>query len=181
MNRNNLNIEIKQIILIHLQNAGYSIHRIMPEILTVLTDTGTLVSCRETAALIASEYILAYLQLGFSYMEHQDLFDAILQNAGWNFDQITYLHRENEQVPLNRSRLRSIIGRWPSSPHNSHTISAAIDDIIFRVTDGTPGVYQYYTAKKDGTFTALYQLIIDPDYSLFHDVFHNKYFQLMKE
>lgn len=181
MNHQNPNIEIKQIILTHFQNAGCSVHRIIPEILTGLMEAGTLSSCPETAFLNASEYILAYLQMGFSYMEHQTLFDSVLRNAGWDCESITRLYHQNEPIPLNKSSVRSLIGRWAPSPYNSHTINAAINDILFRVTDGSPGVYQYYTAKKDGTFTALYQLIVNPEYALFHDVFRNKYYRLVKK
>ena len=84
-------------------------------------------------------------------------------------------------VELTKTKLRSIIGRWAASSYNSHTITAAIDEIIFHVEKDEPGFYQYYTAKKDGSYTALYQLTVTSSYALFHDVFKNKFYRLVKK
>ena len=73
------------------------------------------------------------------------------------------------------------MGRWPASPHNSHSITEAIDDIIYQVTHRCLGTYFYYTAKKDGEYTALYQLTVTQEYNLFFDSFQNRYYQLVKK
>lgn len=86
-----------------------------------------------------------------------------------------------KKIPLNKTQLRTIMGRWPASPHNSHSITEAIDDIIYQVTHRCLGTYFYYTAKKDGEYTALYQLTVTPEYNLFFDSFQNRYYQLVKK
>ncbi len=127
----------------------------------------------------ARQYILAYLQLGFSYLEHQELFDFILQKAGTPAAEISNLRRLNPPVTANKSQIRSLIGRWPSSPNNSHSITTAIDDIIFHVKNNDYGSYQYYTAKKEGLYTSRYELTITPDCTIFHDVLQNRYYRLL--
>lgn len=181
MNSQNLNIEIKKATLIHLQHAGESLDFIIEELLNNFL---SFYECNinQTASITqAVEYIQAYLQLGFSYLNHKTLFDSVLDKAGWNPAQIGELQTKNKVILLNKTQLRSIIGRWPASPYNSHTITEAINDIITHVKNNHHGTFYYYTAKKDGIYTALYQLVISSEYALFHDVCHNIYYQLVKE
>ncbi len=183
MNKNS-NIEIKKILLSGLHNYDHPLPMVIDELLQTLLffdDNMTTDSCNSNYIDVASQYIEAYLQLGFSYLEHKCLFDKILYKAGYSSKMITSYQKRNHIVNLNKSQIRSIIGRWPTSIHNSHTISSAIDDIIFRVSNNDIGCYNYFTAKKDGSYSALYQLTITKDYVLFSDVFQNKFYQLVKE
>ena len=43
------------------------------------------------------------------------------------------------------------------------------------------GEYNYYTAKKDGSYTALYRLAISADSAILNDVFNNKFYRLIKK
>ena len=113
----------------------------------------------------AAQYIFAYLQLGFGYLEYQSLFDHVLQKAGIPTNYIKELQKTNPYVTLNKDRLRSIIGRWPASPYNSHTITQVVNEIISHVENNDLGEYNYYTAKRTvptPPFTVLQFLLTAP-------------------
>lgn len=130
---------------------------------------------------LAVQYIHAYILLEFSYLEHKVLFDMVLRKAGFSREYILGLQKANHKIRLNKSKIRALIGRWPASSYNSHTVTEVVDDIITRTVNREIAYYKYYTSKKDGTYTALYQLTVSNDYVLFHDVFLNKYYELIKE
>ncbi len=180
MSQNTLQIEIKKIILSNLQQSGQSIHTIIEDILNNLMLLSASEATNDSVLCTAAEYIFAYLQLGFSYLNHRELFDSVLSTAGCDREQIAALQTQNKQITLNKTQLHSLLGKWPASPHNSHNVTDAVNDILYRVQHNDYGTYYYYTAKKDGNYTALYQLTISADYILFCDVIHNNYYQLIK-
>lgn len=173
-------IEIKKIILSGLQTSGYPLHKGLDAILQELISFHT--KDLKTASIrTASQYIFAYLQLGGSYMEHQELFDHILNCAGYSEQNISTFRKSNTPIIINHTKIRSLLGRWPASPYNSHTIMNAVNEILRHCLQHEYGVYQYYTKKKDGVCTALYQLTISDDYIIFHDVFQNRYYTLIEK
>ena len=175
-----LDIAIKKILLSGISDINYPlstiIEMILNELLAITAPPYTHYSYEK-----ASEYIFAYLELGGSYFCHKNLFDHILHNAGISPIEINYLHTKNPPIILKKGRIRSMIGKWPASPYNSHTIADMINDIIIHSLNQEYGTYRYYTAKKDGTYTALYLLYVCPDITLFFDVFRNKFYHLVKE
>lgn len=127
----------------------------------------------------SADLIQAYLELGFSYLDHKDLFDDILQKAGYTNEQINSFQLKNKPVIASPNSIRSLIGRWPASPHNSHKINDAVSDIINHVKKGDPGVYIYYTAKPDGRLLSLYRLTISYGSAILHDTFNNTFYSLL--
>lgn len=172
-------IEIKKVILGSLYNTHATNLNLIQDIITQLDFFSNNSTINYT--LEAAEYIVAYLHLGFSYLEHKKLFDTTLRKAGFSEASINMLQKRNTPIPLNKDRLRTLFGRWPASPHNSHTINEALKEIILNVENNNIGFYQYYTAKKDGCYTALYTLTVTADYALFSDVFNNKFYSLVKK
>lgn len=181
MNNRNIDLEIKKVILAELQGPEHPAPKVIEDILCHFMVLSSSSLPDPDIMKSASQYILAYLQLGFSYMDHQVLFDKVLQKADISPEVIAPLQLQNYKIALNKTQLRSIMGRWTASPYNSHTITAAVDDIISHVLKKETGSYHYYTAKKDGSYTALYQLTVSSSYALFHDVFNNKFYQLIKK
>lgn len=181
MEKNNFEIEIKKVLLSGLQNPDHSMNHIIIDILQNLLLLHNKSLSELSYITAAAQYVLAYLQLGFSYLEHKELFDSVLRTAGFPEEHIAKLQMSNPIIIANKHQLRSIIGRWPVSPYNSHTITSAIHDIICHVKNRDLGTYDYYTAKKDGTFTALYQLTISTDNILFHDIFMNRFYNLTEK
>lgn len=150
---------------------------ILQELLMFSNDTRLNATSLQTAA----QCLVTYLDLGFSYLDHQPLFDLILSKAVYSQSKIASFQKMNTVIAINKALLRALFGRWPASPYNSHTITTAIEDIIRHTTRKGIGTYQYYTDEKDGTYTALYQLTVSSDYALFHNIFNNKYYSLVVE
>ena len=180
MNNYNYSIEIKKIVLADLMKTGIPpsviIHELLQNFL-IISDT----TMNPDIYTNATEYLFAYLQMGFSYLENKELFDKILHRSGLSNSQIATLQKNNCIIQLNKSQIRSLLGRWPASRYNSHTITEAIDNIIYNVNNDNLGSYEYFTAKKDGSLTAFYRLTIFPEYYLFQDVTKNKFYRLIKK
>lgn len=134
----------------------------------------------EQVLISAAEYIFAYLDLGFSYLDHSELFDHVLSSTGYTDQDIQLLRQRNRVIIPNKAQLQQLLGRWPASPYNSHTKVDAINEIIEHVSTMSPGDYWYYTAKKDGTYTTLVILQIFNDCAIIHDVKKNKFYRLIK-
>ena len=135
MEQQRFDVETKRVLLAGLQQSGYSLEEALPEILEELRQLGSCSSSQELYAKTAAQFILAYLELGFSYLRHGELFDPILEWAG--LDGLSALRPFGAVilfVPLKKNPVRSMFRKWPASPHNSHTIIQAVEDVIRRVT-----------------------------------------------
>ncbi len=181
MEQKRFDVETKRVLLAGLQQSGYSLEEALPEILEELRQLGSSSSSQALYAKTAAQFILAYLELGFSYLRHRELFDPILEWAGLDNLSVSAFWRCNPFIPLKKNPVRSMFRRWPASSRNSHTIIQAVEDVLRRVSSRDIGCYQYYTARKDGTFTSLYQLNVYEDYAIFHDVMENRYYTLAPE
>ena len=181
MEQKRFDVETKRVLLTGLQQSGYSLEEALPEILEELRQLGSSSSSQALYAKTAAQFILAYLELGFSYLRHRELFDPILEWAGLDNLSVSAFWRCNPFIPLKKNPVRSMFRRWPASSRNSHTIIQAVEDVLRRVSSRDIGCYQYYTARKDGTFTSLYQLNVYEDYAIFHDVMENRYYTLAPE
>lgn len=181
MEQKRFDVETKRVLLTGLQQSGYSLEEALPEILEELRQLGSSSSSQALYAKTAAQFILAYLELGFSYLRHRELFDPILEWAGLDSLSVSAFWRCNPFIPLKKNPVRSMFRRWPASSRNSHTIIQAVEDVLRRVSSRDIGCYQYYTARRDGTFTSLYQLNVYEDYAIFHDVMENRYYTLAPE
>lgn len=139
------------------------------------------ISCdQEPFMQCASEYILAYLDLGFSYLDNKELFDHVLTTVGYTEVELRELSRRNRELPLNKSRIESLLGRWTHSVHNSHTKQQVIAEILRLVEAMIPGDYQFYNAKREGEYCAMFVLHIEDDDAVIHDVLGNKFYRLVR-
>lgn len=166
-------IQIKTFILSGLPTGAISL-----TIKSILEESITLTSFSkygEQILLSAAEYILAYLDLGFSYLDHKDLFDRILSAVGYSEDELLTLSKQNHEIPYNKAQIDNLLGRWPKSAHNSHTKAQAVDEIMGLVDTMVPGEYWFYTAKKDGTYSSFFILQIFDDCAIIHDVNNNTF------
>ena len=78
MEQQRFDVETKRVLLAGLQQSGYSLEEALPEILEELKRLGGPSSSPKLYAKTAAQFILAYLELGFSYLRHRELFDPIL-------------------------------------------------------------------------------------------------------
>lgn len=173
-------IKIKKILISGIVDINHPLPIIIESIINELLNQAAL-----TSSIFyyqkAAEFILAYLAIGGSYLPHKTLFDLVLTKAGFSSDQIHNMQAKNPVIPIKKTAIRSLIGKWPASIYNSHTINDALKSILTHALKNEYGTYQYYTAKKDGTYTALYLLYVSQNQVLFHDVINNKFYQLVKE
>ena len=128
----------------------------------------------------AAEYILAYLDLGFSYLDHKELFDRVLTATGYTEAELRALSKRNREFPLNKSRMEALLGRWTRSVHNSHSKSQAVAEIMRLVEEMIPGDYQFYSAKQEGDYCAMFVLHIEDGDAVLHDVVGNKFYRLVR-
>lgn len=99
-------IKIKKIILSGLQTSGCPFHDGIDDILNGLLQLRDVSHCndlKQHALLTSSQYIFAYLQLGFSYLEHKSLFDSILTDIGYSVKEIAALQKANAPIIINKA------------------------------------------------------------------------------
>jgi hypothetical protein len=67
---------------------------------------------------------------------------------------------------LNKSQVRSLIGKWPASPHQKMKIDEVVNDIISKIKNKENGIFYYKCAVTEN----LYELVISTKEIFFHDV-----------
>lgn len=123
----------------------------------------------ETAIL----HIQAFLEMGFVYEEAEMLFDQVLQAAGTSREKrFPRRYYTSKKIKLNRSQVRNIIGKWPSSPQQEMKIDEVVADIMRRVEKREAGIvfYECIVAKT------VYELVINENEIFFHDIKGNKFY-----
>lgn len=121
----------------------------------------------------ATLHIQAYLEMGFSYEENADLFNDVLQKLGTTRDlKFPKRYYSSKQVKLNKTQVRSMIKKWPASPHQEMKINEVVDDIITKVQTHECGIY-YYKCAVTGD---MYELVISDQEIFFHDVVRGSFF-----
>lgn len=159
--------------------SGFSTDKVLEDALLILKDAQNEPSLHESSIETGKNLILACLELGFSYMEHMELFDFFMEKAGYTPSMLDTLHRKNKPIHLTYSGIRSVIDSWTASSYNSHTIKEAVNEIIANVSKRKTGTYEYYTAVKDGTVKSLYRLVVyDSGPAVLQNVFANKFYNL---
>lgn len=116
---------------------------------------------------VATLYMQAYLEMGFLYEEGKVIFDIILEKLGTSrelkFPQKFYVAK---QIKLNKTQVKSMIKKWPASPHQKFKIDEVVNDIITKVKNKNTGIYYYQCAVTDD----LYELVINEKEIFFHDL-----------
>lgn len=132
-------------------------------------------------------HIYAYMELGYPFRDGEELFHTILD----------YLHLDKKDVfpdekwlykamPLSKSAIRNILGKWSPNLH-SMKITDAVEDIIKNITEKRSGVYAYYSGKviaqdEDKTlWDKTFKLYIQSDEAVLYDVNRNRYYTFRNE
>lgn len=125
------------------------------------------------------------MELGYPYSDGENDFQSILD----------YLHLNKEDtfpdekwlstaIPLSKSAVRNILGKWNPNLH-SMKVADAVQDIIKNITEKREGVYTYFSGKviKEDVDKTLWEktfkLYIRPEESVLYDVNRNKYYTLI--
>lgn len=129
-------------------------------------------------------HIQVYLEMGYDYDDNKDCFNAILEKLGTDRETMfpkNFYH--STKIKLNKSQVRSMIGKWNAS--NRVSITEVVDDIIKKVKEHKQGIYYYNNnrgrsiASDDETNREVYELVISEKECYFRDVKRKKYFTFM--
>uniref|UniRef100_UPI00405686F2 hypothetical protein n=1 Tax=Agathobacter sp. TaxID=2021311 RepID=UPI00405686F2 len=117
----------------------------------------------ETAVL----HIQAYLEMGFSYEEGKTIYDKILKDLGTTKeDKFPRKFYAAKKIKLNKTQVKSMIKKWPASPHQTMKIAEVVEDIIEKVERKEVGIYYYKCAVTED----MYELVISEKEIFFHDL-----------
>lgn len=112
-------------------------------------------------------HIQAYLEMGFPYEEREEVFDNILKNLGkireLEFPKKIYCAKK---VKLNKTQVRSMLGRWPTSSRQRMKVQEVVEDIIRKVENREEGVWYYKCEMTE----EMYELVISEQNMFFHDL-----------
>lgn len=112
-------------------------------------------------------HIQAYLEMGFSYEWGKNEFDIVLSKMGTTrelkFPRKFYVEKK---IKLNKQQVRSMIKRWPASPHQKMKIGEVVSDIISKVKSQRNGIFYYKCEVTED----IYELVISEKETFFHDL-----------
>ncbi|GAA0803340.1 hypothetical protein GCM10008910_36410 [Faecalicatena orotica] len=127
-------------------------------------------------------HIYAYMELGHPFCDVEEEFHIILDYLHLNkkdvFPDEKWLYKA---MPLNKSVIRNILGKWSPNLH-SMKIADAVQDIMKNITEKREGVYTYYSGKvlaQEGDKTLwdkTFKLYIQSDEAILYDVNSKKYY-----
>ncbi len=129
-------------------------------------------------------HIFAYLELGFLYEDEKAIFLEIAKCVQKDPEEIfaDYIGKYRV-VPLKKSAIRKLLGRWNPKLH-SMKIEDAVNDIIEKVTQKELGEFLYHSGKvivendKDGLWEHTFWLFVKENEILFYDVNKNQCYTL---
>ena len=112
-------------------------------------------------------HIQAYLEMGFPYEEREEVFDNILKNLGkrreLEFPKKFYCAKK---VKLNKTQVRSMLGRWPTYSRQRMKVQEVVEDIIRKVENREEGVWYYKCEMTE----EMYELVMSEQNMFFHDL-----------
>lgn len=117
----------------------------------------------ETAIL----HIQAYLEMGFSYEDGKAIYDVVLEKFGTTkelkFPRKFYVAKK---IKLNKTQIKSMIKKWPASPHQTMKIDEVVADIMEKIEKKETGIFYYKCAVTED----MYELVISEKETFFHDL-----------
>ena len=125
----------------------------------------------------------AYLELGFFYEDNAEINDKILMELGTNrSEQFPKRSYSAERIPLVRSKVRLLLGRWGNSAYSAMKVDQVVDDIICKVSKKQMGKYEYHSnnnpkRKRPGyNNDRVFELYVEEEGSFLKDVQMNRYY-----
>lgn len=121
---------------------------------------------------VAELELLAYMNMGFSLPLVPDI-DYIVHSR--NIRETIQKDKMGKKVRLNKTQVRSLIGRWMPSRLMPMTVSQVVQDIIRKVSERQIGTWQYTYRRSDGANDRIweeerYELVITEDECFFWDL-----------
>ncbi len=128
---------------------------------------------------IALTQTYAYMEMGFCYQDNQECFDELLRRLGTcrelEFPRMIF---PSERIPLNKSRLRSAIGKWIPPRDQRLTGPELYADMIKKVSDCEEGYYEYTSGavKKNQSNAGRLELFVGARDSYLYNVDRDIYY-----
>lgn len=121
---------------------------------------------------VAEEELLAYMNMGFSMPQDLNI-DYVMYNR--NIRETAQKDKMGKKVPLNKTQVRSLIGKWMPSRLMPMTVSQVVEDIIRKVSEREVGNWQYTYRRSDSANDRIleeerYELVITEDECFFWDL-----------
>lgn len=134
---------------------------------------------------LALLHMQAYVNMGFAIDGKNQTICDILKETHKTIDD--FFPRgclPGKRVKLNKTQVRSMIGRWKPSKNSPMTIGQLVDDIIQKVRSHQIGryVYEYHRSGSSAEEDAeVYELVINEEESYFYDVKKFRFYTFMEE
>lgn len=132
-------------------------------------------------------HIYAYMEMGYIYDEERKEFDSVLHILGKNREDLFPKNRWNHaRVPLSKSRINTILGKW-NPKLQSMKVADAVDDIIYHAKNREEGTYLYHCGKviaekgEEKLWQNTFKLYISQKEAILHNVNQNRYYILEQE
>jgi len=165
-----------------LENRGIAVKNTILNSISYLAEQYTLSKNLEYLIAAVSR-IQAYLELGFCYDDNAEINDKILMELGTNRnEQFPKRCYNTERIPLVRSRVRLLLGRWNGSAYSTMKIDQVVDDIICKVREKQTGRYIYHSNDNPKVKHSKYnndrvfELYVEEDESFLRNVQMNQYY-----
>ena len=134
---------------------------------------------------LALQHIQAYTNMGFAIDGQNQTVRDILQEMDKTIsDFYPRGIMAGKRIRLNKTQVRSMIGKWKPSRDSPMTIGELVDDIIRKVREHQTGryIYEYHrTDISSEAGTEIYELVINDGESYFHDVKRFRFYTFMEE
>ena len=91
-------------------------------------------------------HMYAYLELGFSYADGEEIFQTVLDFLCLTREEVFPIQYFGKKVALNKSAIRKILGKWNPKLH-SMKVSEAVNDILGNIKNKNTGTYIYHSGK----------------------------------
>ena len=105
--------------------------------------------------------------MGFSYDDEAELYNLILEKLGTTKElKFPKKFYSAKKIKLNKTQVKSMIKKWPASPHQKMKIDEVAADIIEKVKKKEIGILYYECA----TINDMYELVISEKETFFHDL-----------
>lgn len=121
---------------------------------------------------VAELELLAYMNMGFS-LPQDPAVDYLVRSR--NIRETAQRDKMGKKVRLNKTQVRSLIGKWMPSRLAPMTVSQVVEDIIRKVSEGQAGTWQYTYRRADSANGEIldeerYELVITDEGSFFWDL-----------
>lgn len=168
----------------HLEYHNISTKRVLATSIRYLMERSETEESPQEFLLAARARLQAYVEMGFPYEDHTEIFDKLLSRLGteriFEFPRRAY---GTKRIALTRPQVDRLIGRWPGSKYHTMARADVVDDIIDKVTNKREGRYEYHSNANPNTGRRgdeVYILFVDPGESYFYDTARRVYYTFIE-